>query len=52
MTERTLILAIACWIALAVVGDATVASYLGGNELLLLAPIIGSVLLWKTYVSG
>ncbi len=51
MTERTIVIAIASWIALAIVGDTTVANYLGGNEFLLLAPIIGSVFLWKTYVS-
>ena len=52
MPERFIVIAIACWIALAVLGDATVASYLGGHEILLLAPIIGSVFLWRTYVSG
>lgn len=50
MIERTIPLAVACWIGVAIAGDASVTGSLGSfSGLLWLVPILGSAILWRVY---
>jgi hypothetical protein len=50
MMERTGALAAACWVGLALAGDASLASFLGPfAQILWLVPILGSALLWRIF---